>query len=158
MQAAFVASTIDLLQGLHVTLQTSGYAPESGFRLVAGKCDLVLFDLKLMDAGAHRRWTGGDNGLILRNLDLLAELGTPFVIRVPMVPGVTDTDENLRAIASRVNGLPGLLGVELVPYNRAAGGKYAACGLQWRPAFDENAPPNANLKAFQDLNLEAALA
>lgn len=158
MQAAFVAEVIDRLEGLHITLDTSGHAPEEDFRLVAGKCDWVLFDLKLMDAGKHRRWTGGDNEPILRNLATLAGLGTPFVIRVPLVPGVTDTDENLSAIASHVSALPGHPRVELLPYNRAAGGKYAACGLEWRPAFDETAAPNANLKPFRELNLEASLA
>jgi pyruvate formate lyase activating enzyme len=125
--------------------------------MVAAKCNLVLFDLKLMDAEAHRRWTGQDNASILRNLDVLARLGKPFVIRVPLVPGVTDTDENLRAIAAHVSALPARPRVELLPYNRAAGGKYAACGLEWRPAYNENAPIKANLRPFEDLKVEASL-
>jgi pyruvate formate lyase activating enzyme len=158
LQAAFVADTIDRLDELHVTLDTSGHASEEDFRLVAGQCDLVLFDLKLMNAEAHRRWIGADNELILHNLAALADLGTAFVIRVPLVPSVTDTDENLRAIARHVKALPCRPPVELVPYNRAAGAKYAACGLEWRPAFDESAPPNANLRPFQELEVEASLA
>ncbi len=157
MQAAFVADTIARLEALHVTLDTSGYAPEADFRAAVRQCDLVLFDLKLMDADAHRRWTGADNELILRNLAALAALGTPFLIRVPLVPGVTDTDENLRAIAAHVRSLPGPPRVELLPYNRAAGGKYAACGLEWRPAYDQSVPARANLKPFQDLQVEASL-
>lgn len=157
MQAAFVAETIDRLEGLHVTLDTSGSAPEQDFLLLAQRCDLVLFDLKLMDADAHRRWTGSDNGLILANLAALAGLGKPFVIRVPLVPGVTDTDENLSAIAERASALPGPPRVELLPYNRAAGGKYAACGLPWQPEFDETAPIRANLKPFRNLNVEAVI-
>jgi len=158
MQAAFVAEVIDRLEGLHVTLGTSGYASEEEFRRVAARSDLVLFDLKLMDAAEHRRWTGVDNAPVLRNLVVLAELGKPFVIRVPLVPGVTDTDENLRAIARRVSTLPGPPRVELLPYNRAAGGKYAACGIEWRPDFDETAANNINLRPFQELNVEASQA
>ena len=158
MQAAFLAETIERLEDLHVTLDTSGYAPAEDFRLVAGRCDLVLFDLKLMDPEAHRRWTGVDNEPILRNLAELAGLGTPFVIRVPLVPGVTETTENLGAIARRVSALPGPPRVELLPYNRAAGGKYAACGLEWKSAYNEDAPINANLNPFEDLNVEASLA
>jgi pyruvate formate lyase activating enzyme len=157
MQAAFVADTIGHLEDLHVTLGTCGCATEEDFRLVARQCDLVLFDLKLMDAEAHRRWTGQDNESILRNLDVLAALGTPFVIRVPLVPGVTDTDENLRAIAAHVSALPGPPPVELLPYNRAAGGKYPACGLEWCPGYDEEMPINATLEPFQNLNVEASL-
>ena len=158
MQAAFVAETIDQLENLHVTLDTSGYAPEADFRLVATKCDLVLFDLKLIDAKAHRFWTGKDNDLILRNLSSLATLDVPFIIRVPLVPGVTDTDENLNAVARRVSALVRRPRVELLPYKRAAGGKYAACGLEWRPTFDENTASNPRLNVFQELNVEVSLA
>ena len=157
MQAAFAADAIDRLDNLHVALGTSGCAPEQDFRLVVRKCDLVLFDLKLMNTDAHRRWTGVDNESILSNLTVLAALGTPFIIRVPLVPGVTDTDENLSAIAAYVSQLPGNPRVEFLPYNRAAGGKYAACGLEWRPTYDETVPINANLKPFQELKLEASL-
>ena len=155
-QAAFVAETIDQLDNLHVALETSGYASEKDFRLVAAKCDLVLFDVKLVDPQAHRRWTGVDNAPILRNLAVLAQLGTEFIIRVPLVPGVTDTDENLGAIARRAAALARRPRVELLPYNRAAGGKYAACGLKWAPPFDETAAPNVNLQPFRESNVEAS--
>jgi pyruvate formate lyase activating enzyme len=158
MQAAFVSDTIDRLEGLHVTLDTSGYASEEDFELVVRKCDLVLFDLKLVAAEAHRRWTSVDSEPILHNLARMAEFQTPLIIRVPLVPGVTDTDENLRAIARQVSALPRRARVELLPYNRAAGGKYAACGLEWRPSFDETTATNLNLEPFQELNVEASLA
>lgn len=157
LQARFLAEVIDRLEGLHLVLGTSGYAPEADFRLVADRCDLVLFDLKLMDPDAHLRWTGVDNGLILRNLAVLAGMAKPFCIRVPLVPGVTDTEANLAAIARHVRALPKPPRVELLPYNRAAGGKYAACGLDWRPGYDETRPERADLKPFQDLQLEVAL-
>ena len=157
MQAKFVAETINLLEGLSVTLDTSGYADEEDFRLVAGICDMVLFDLKLTDMNAHRRWTGVDNESINRNLWTLAVMGKPFVIRVPLVPGVTDTNENLHSIALRASTLPGCPHVELLPYNLTAGGKYAASGLEWRPGFDETAAINANLEIFRELNVNASL-
>jgi pyruvate formate lyase activating enzyme len=155
VQAAFVAETIDQLEGVHVTLGTSGFAPEGDFRLVLRRCNLVLFDLKLMDATAHARWTGQDNQPILHNLDILDASGVPYTIRVPLVPGVTDTDENLRAMASRVKQLAGGPKVELLPYNPAAGAKYAACGLEWRPDFDERKPVNPGLSHFLDQGIEA---
>ena len=154
MQAAFLAEVLDRLEGLHTVLGTSGWAPESDFRMVAGRCDLVLFDLKLMDPEAHLRWTGSDNRVIQRNLDVLADLGTPFILRVPLVPGVTDTDQNLGAIARRARALPGPPRIELLPYNAAAGGKYAACGLDWHPDYDEQAQHQINLLPFQELQLE----
>lgn len=157
MQAAFLAEVIDRLQGLHVVLGTSGQAAEEDFRSVAARCDLVLFDLKLIDPEAHRRWTGTDNRAILRNLAVLAELGKPFCIRVPLVPGVTDTLANLRAIARLLRTLPAPPRVELLPYNSAAGGKYKACGLDWHPDYPEHERVRTDLQPFDELQLEAAI-
>jgi pyruvate formate lyase activating enzyme len=157
MQADFVADTIDRLEDLHVTLGTSGFAAEADFRGVVERCDFVLFDLKLMECNDHVRWMGQSNDCILRNLEVLAGMKTPFQVRVPLVPGVTDTDENLRAIAVHVKSLFRRPRVELLPYNRAAGGKYAACGLDWRPGYDESRPVNGNLEVFRQNDIEATL-
>jgi pyruvate formate lyase activating enzyme len=115
--------------------------------------DRVFFDLKLMDAALHERYTGHGNGPILRNLQVLAESGCPYVIRVPLVPGVTDTPANLEAMAEVCRGLRGLERVELLPYNRAAGGKYAACGRRFSPIWDEAREPNADTAPFGRLGI-----
>lgn len=154
MQAEFVAETVDLLDGMHVTLDTSGYASEHALRSVLARTDLVYFDLKLIDPAAHRRYTGVDNAPILRNLRILAGSGVPFVIRVPLIPGVTDTDENLAAIAQTARGLPGMQRVDLLPYNQAAGGKYAAAGMAWQPDYDETRPLNLNTAVFETLQVK----
>lgn len=157
-QVSFMARTIDRIGGMHVVLDTSGYAPGPDFRLAAGKAGLVFFDLKIMDPDLHRKFTGVDNDQILRNLDVLEVLGVPYVVRVPLIPGVTDTASNLRAIARRVAGRPGLRGVDLLPYNTAAGGKYSACGLAFDPGFDERRPVAADTKPFRDEGVEARIA
>jgi len=149
-QAAFVAEVIDQLDRLHVLLDTSGYGDEADFRLLAERSDLVYFDLKLLDPGLHERYTGQSNGPILRNLQLLAGMATPCVIRVPLVPGVTDTEENLTAIARTAAQVPNLLRVDLLSYNRAAGGKYAACGMEFRPEWDESQPVRAATGPFDE--------
>jgi pyruvate formate lyase activating enzyme len=158
MQAEFVAETIDQLAGIHVLLDTSGFASESAFRLVVPRCDMVYYDLKLVDAEQHRKYTGADNGLILRNLKILSELDVPFVIRVPLVPGVTDTDENLSAIATVSQNLRGLRQVDLLPYNKAAGGKYASVGKTFSPPYDENRALNINTTFFEKAGVEVHVA
>ena len=155
MQAAFLEAVLERLEGLHVVLGTTGFAPAEDFLSVVRRCNLVLFDLKLIDPEAHRRWTGGDNQMILDNLQRLADLGVPYLIRTPLVPGVTDTEANLRAIARLVRQLPVRPRVELLPYNRAAGGKYAACGLEWRPDYDETVPCRTDLTPFRELEVDA---
>lgn len=157
MQARFVAEVIDRLDGIAVLLDTSGYAEEADFCLVVGRCDMVYFDLKLIDPTTHQRFTGQDNGPILRNLYRLAELGTPYVVRVPLVPGVTDTDQNLAAIAEAIRDLPGLVEVHLLAYNRAAGGKYQGLGIPFQPTWDETQAVNANVTHFTDVGLNATV-
>lgn len=147
-QASFLAATIDLLQGIHVLLDTSGYAPEADLRRVVARCQMVYYDLKLIDPLLHRRYTGCDNAPILHNLDVLGSLGVPYVVRVPLIPGITDSDDNLAAIAATVQGARGLVRVDLLPYNRLAGGKYAAAGMVFTPPYGEGRPLNINTSVF----------
>jgi pyruvate formate lyase activating enzyme len=157
-QAAFVSAVINQLRNIHVLLDTSGYARERDFKLVAQKCNLVYFDLKLVCPEMHLRFTGVDNSLILQNLASLSRMGVPFVIRIPLIPGITDSDENLHASAQLVAGKSHLVRVDLLPYNRAAGGKYASSGRQFRPPYDENRPVNINLAAFERLGIPVRVA
>jgi pyruvate formate lyase activating enzyme len=83
----------------------------------------------------------------------MPELGVPFVIRIPLVPCITDTNENLSAIAATIRPLPGLIRIDLLPYNRAAGGKYGPLGMEFRPPFDESQPVNANCDIFADMGV-----
>jgi len=157
-QAAFVAEVIAQLDGLHVVLDTSGYGEAQAFERVARLSDLVYFDVKLIDPELHRKFTGCDNELILANLRRLSELGVPFVARVPLIPGVTDTHENLVAIARTVRGLAGLQRVDLLPYNRAAGGKYAALGMTFHPGFNEGAEVNVETEPFREVGVAVHVA
>lgn len=148
-QADFLMEVINSLGDLHVLLDTSGYAFESDFRRVVQRCNLVYFDLKLVDREAHMHHIGVDNAKILGNLGVLATMNIPFVIRVPLIPGVTDTDENFAAIAEIANQLTGLIRVDLLPYNRAAGGKYLALKRHFCPTYDESRPVHINPDAFE---------
>ena len=95
---------------------------------------------------------------ILDNLGALAASGVPFLVRIPLVPGVTDTPANLNALAGLVPGVDGLVGVELLPYNRAAGAKYAACGRPFEPSWDETRIPRADTTAFAGLGVPVTVA
>jgi pyruvate formate lyase activating enzyme len=79
------------------------------------------------------------------------------VIRVPLVPGVTDTDANLAEVARRAAGLGNLRGVELLRYNRAAGGKYTGLGMRFEPKFDQDADVNADTAPFRERGLEVTV-
>lgn len=151
VQAAFLGEVIARLDDVHLLLDTSGYAPAEDFRRIAEKCDLIYFDLKLIDAVRHRELTGVGNAPILANLRGLAALGVPYVIRVPLVPGVTDTEDNLSAIAATIKGLPGLVRVDLLAYNRAAGGKFNALGRTFHPPYNESIPVQPRIDLFAEV-------
>ncbi len=154
LQAEFIIKVIDLLDDIHVIIDTSGYASEEDFRKVVEKSDLVLFDLKLIDEGLHLKYTNVSNKGILHNLTVMSTMNTPYIIRIPFIPGVTDRDENLSAIAEKIKHLPGLQRVELLSYNKTAGAKYKSAGLKFNPRFDEQQEVNMNTKIFEQAGLD----
>ncbi len=158
LQARFVAEVIDLLDDLHVVLDTSGYGRDQDFRLLLERVDLVYYDLKLIDPQAHQHYTGSANHRILHNLQVLIASGVPFVIRVSLVPGVTDTSDNLSAIARTVQTLPNLLYVNLLPYNQAAGAKYESLGMKFHPEYDEGQLANIQTDVFDQLGIKVSVA
>jgi pyruvate formate lyase activating enzyme len=157
-QARFIAEVIDRLEGLHFLLDTSGFGREEDLLLLLERVDLVYFDLKMIDPALHRRYTGQDNAIILHNLAVLSQSSVPLVIRVPLVPGVTDTDENLASIAEIARSLPRLVRVDLLPYNRAAGAKYEAAGKRFLPDYNEAQAVNARTMLFERVGVKVTVA
>lgn len=151
MQAEFLLEVIEYLDDIHVLLDTSGYGNSKDFLKLLSKTDLVFFDLKILDPSLFCEYTGGDLNIVLENLRILNNSGVPYVIRVPLIPGVTDSEENLTSIAKTVNGLSGVIRVDLLPYNQMAGAKYESVNMIFEPRFDETADPNTMPKAFENL-------
>ena len=141
LQAEFLSEVMDLLPDIDKAVETSGYAPEADFRKVMERADILLYDLKLVDPLLHKQYTGADNGPILRNLAVLKASGKPFVARIPLIPGVNDTRENMEATAALLTDAPGLQRVELLRYNKIAGAKYPMLGLPYAPPFDGTLEP-----------------
>jgi pyruvate formate lyase activating enzyme len=154
MQPDFVVETRALLSSLHAAIETSGYADSAVFERVIKTMDLVMMDVKLVDGAEHKKWTGADNRLILQNLARLVELEIPFRARVPLIPGVNDTRENLTATARLLEGAKALERVELLGYNRAAGAKYGQLGLTYAPGFPEDHAPNLYTEPFIERGME----
>jgi pyruvate formate lyase activating enzyme len=109
---------------IHTALDTSGFAGWDVLDRVRNSVDLFLYDLKLMDPGRHRKFTGAFNTRILENLQRLAKHGHHIIVRVPIIPGVNDDLENLRLTAAFASALGGLGRVDLLPYHHAAMSKY----------------------------------
>lgn len=131
MQAEFLHEVLDHLGDVSVAIETSGYTDSDTFRSIISRMDLVYMDIKLANDALHKKYTGVSNECILQNLELLRTSGIPCVIRTPLIPGITDTEENLEAIKKLVDGLPH----ELLPYNQMAGAKYKLFHMKY--LYDE---------------------
>jgi pyruvate formate lyase activating enzyme len=156
LQTEFVVECAGYLQNLSIALQTSGFAEEGVFERALSVCDYVLYDLKLMDEEEHIRYCGGSNRNILKNYRTLVKSGKTFVTRVPLIPDITDREENLRKIAAflKENGVGY---VELLPYNQMAGSKYGSLMKEY-PLRDGKAQNNPHAaKIFEDLGVKAEI-
>ena len=138
--------------GLHRAVDTSGFAPAETALRIARHTDLFLFDLKHMDPAAHRRATGVDNAPILANLRLLAEAGARVQLRLPLIPGFNDGDENIRQTGLLAASLPGVHGIDVLPYHATAKGKYAKLGLPDPGADIPAADPQQTERAAEILH------
>jgi pyruvate formate lyase activating enzyme len=118
---------------IHTCLDTSGYAHSSAFERVLDYTDLVFFDLKIIDPSLHRRVIGKPNDLILQNAKMVALRRTPVIFRVPLITGITDSDENLTGIANFVKSLNlnENIEIDLLPYHKYGMGKYAMLGRSY---------------------------
>jgi pyruvate formate lyase activating enzyme len=117
---------------LHTTVDTSGHAPWSVFEGILPFVDLFLFDLKLMDESRHVEWTGVPNTNIHANLRRLSEMGHAIIVRIPVIPGVNDDEDNLRATGEFLSSLSHVPGVELLPYHNIAEAKYTGLGREYK--------------------------
>jgi pyruvate formate lyase activating enzyme len=127
MQADFIIDVIKYLNGLHTAVETSGYAPGNVFMKVISAVDYIMMDIKLADPEMHKKYTGADNAPIIKNLKQLQQSDKPYIIRVPLIPGITDTKENLAAISE----LEKENKIEYLPYNELAGAKYKMLGMKY---------------------------
>jgi pyruvate formate lyase activating enzyme len=121
-------------RGIHLLVETAGQLDGAWFvARILPLVDRVYFDLKLADAAAHRRYTGSDNRRILENLTLLIETAPDRVdVRIPLVPGITTTPENLRGLAQLLRER-GVRRATLLPYN--------PLGCEMAPRLGRERPP-----------------
>jgi len=113
-------------EGLHTALDTTGYASWPTIEKILPFTDLVLFDIKCIDPHKHYQATGKANSLILENAQKIAKI-KPMRVRVPLIPGFNDSQEEIRSIVNFVK-LHLSVPIDLLPYNRLADSKYERMG------------------------------
>lgn len=118
---------------LHTALETCGFAPWEHLEEILHHVDFLYYDIKHMDPLAHERITGVSNQLILSNLERIASHypETVVVVRVPVIPGLNDSEANITATAKFVSELGTVKGIELLPYHRLGISKYEQFGMEY---------------------------
>jgi pyruvate formate lyase activating enzyme len=137
-------------EGVHTAIETAGNVPWKDLEMLMPVTDLVMMDLKHMDSAKHRAAVGVPNERLLANARrLVSQTSKPILFRIPVIPGVNDSPEEVGAIAAFVrvmidlraaSGHTGKLSLELLPFHRLAGDKYRSLEMDNRSK--DLVPPN----------------
>ena len=137
LQAEFVCEVLKrcALEGISTAIETSAHGRWEDLEQILEWTDTAFIDCKCMDPVCHKELTGADNSLILSNIRKAAEkcgrLGNLLIIRLPLIPGMNDSEENLRATAGFVRELPGNIELNVLPYHNYGAVKYPFIGLEY---------------------------
>ncbi|MHA1419854.1 MAG: glycyl-radical enzyme activating protein [Candidatus Heimdallarchaeaceae archaeon] len=148
MQPAFLSTLLKECKrnGLHTCIDTSGYASKQIIDTIIPDVDLFLYDLKLMNNEEHEKYTGVGNEIIMKNLEYLCEKQKKVIIRIPIIPEITDTDENILQLGEYISRLDCILRVDLLPYNQMGEEKYRRLE---KPYLLNNITPPSQERMFQ---------
>jgi glycyl-radical enzyme activating protein len=116
---------------IHTAIETCGYWPWETMESILPCLDLVMYDLKQMDPQKHQAYTGVSNELILENAQRLAQYGIAMIVRLPVIPGYTDSEKNIRDTASFVAELGNVRRIDLAPYHNLGTHKYIELGREY---------------------------
>lgn len=145
LQPAFTLELMKTLKqaGVSLALDTCGLCPPETLVELVAEADIVLFDLKLIDDDAHHKWTGVSNTRILNNLQVVKKEievsggSKRLWMRTPLIPGATDTRENIQGIGQYLAEKVGAAAErwELCAFNNLCRDKYSRLDMAW--AFAE---------------------
>ncbi len=119
-------------EGFHTCVDTCGFCPEERFKQVAELADMFLFDCKHMDMERHKNITAQDNALIMANFDTALRSKAAVRVRMPLIPDMNDSEENIRAMADFFKEY-GVRDIDVMPCHAFGRNKYAALSLPLPP-------------------------
>lgn len=157
MQEEFLSEVLEQIPDIHTAIETSAYADHILFQRIISRLSFIMVDIKMMDPKRHRHFTGVDNAPILRNLRMLCEGNKPFIVRIPLIPGVNDSVENMEVAARFLNGAKTLQRVEILPYHKTAGAKYGMLGMEYHPDFDPDKAFSFTEGIFEKYNITSRM-
>lgn len=144
-------------KNINTCVETSMYCSSDILEKFYPYTDLFFTDIKNMDSAVHKKWSGAGNELILKNIRQTAQAGKKLVVRIPVIPQINDSDENMRATAAfmRDNLGDSLVQVQLLPYRKMGIEKYNSLGIPYPMGDDykmqERSVWEANLLRIRDM-------
>jgi pyruvate formate lyase activating enzyme len=150
-QGEFLAATARLCREnfVHTAVETCGAVCWDVIERSLPFIDLFLFDIKVMDPKRHEEYTGFPNELLFANFRRLLETGKEVVVRVPLVPGYNDGEDNVEGLVSFLSENAAGIGVDLLPYHRLGKTKYERLGARY--ALDSiEPPPREQMEALRE--------
>ncbi len=154
MQPVFLKESLKACfsAGIHTALDTSGFASREVLEEIIPFTDLFLWDLKLMDDDKHIFYTGVSNRQIISNLKWLSQLGKEISIRIPLITGITTTDENLSQIIRFLDGFRNSISrIDLLPYHRIGKSKYEKLNISFQLKSGDYSPDSFQLAEIVSL-------
>lgn len=118
-------------RGIHAAVDTAGNVPWQSLEEVLPYTDLFLFDLKVMEDEKHKSATGVSNRLLLDNLYKLSSAGAAIHVRIPVIPGINNSEDNMKRVVDFTEGLTGIKQIDLIPLHKMAVDKYKSLDLQF---------------------------
>ncbi len=158
LQPGFLSALLANCQqkGYHCAVDTAGNVPWDHFKAVLDSADLFLYDIKAFDSDNHRRVTGVGNSLILENLRRLNDAGKDIWVRIPLVKGVNDSEEEIKAIITLLTPLNRVHRVDILPYHTLGSEKYASLGRDY-PAHGYETPSKEHINAIVNQFIQSGI-
>lgn len=141
-------------EGVHVAVDTCGYAVTESQKEVLRRADLLLFDIKGLDEVSHRRNTGVSNAPILENLREMEQISKPVIIRCPVIPGY-NRDE-MESVADLLSGFSCIQRVDLIGYHEYGSAKYPETGMVY--SMDASPMAQEELEALREAFAQRGLS
>ena len=134
--------------GINTAVESCAYFDFAACQDIIANIDQLFFDLKIMDSAKHKQYTGVTNERILANIEAASKINDNIIVRVPVITGVNDSDENMSALAKFLLAKTSITRVELLPYHKLGLEKMTALGM---PAVVFETPSEAKMEELNAL-------
>lgn len=149
-QIDFTVALLEAARGehIHCCIETCGFVHGKQLERVMAGVDLFLYDIKETDPQRHQEFTGVALGPILANLRMLHNAGAKVQLRLPIIPGYNDRADHFERVAGLCAKLPGLIGVEIMPYHPLGIGKLERFGMEARGRLEHKSVQNETVDGW----------